>query len=134
MDQLNNPDKEYLQIITDANLKFLEEVDLNRLTTGQFTLYKQLVCLAKLLSDSQEPAVLSEMNFEKIFGKFEEMDQSTREYLISGDPATKTSSQLVADIEEAILAMPDFETQNTIQKHACDDFLNLVELCITSKE
>ena len=46
---MDNSDK---KLITNEQLQFLNEVDLESLSPRQFQLYKQLVCLSKMFSES----------------------------------------------------------------------------------
>ena len=65
-------------LINKENLAFLNEVDIETLKPREFMMFKQLVCLARLYSDSDSSNDLSissssdsaGINFDKIYSSF----------------------------------------------------------------
>ena len=77
-------------IINEENLKFLNDVDVSKLKSYTFNIYKQLVCLTKMWFDSQ-PAPAQSFDIEAIYQKFINLSIEKREALINEDPGTKTN-------------------------------------------
>lgn len=122
-------------MISSKNLSFLEKVEIEKLTPLQFQMFKQLVCLAKLYSDSQQgkEMELTGVDFDAIYSKFEDLEQSAREYLITADPALKSSQKVIADIVTCLELIPEIKEGNEITQNTTDDLMTLMEISLTPK-
>ena len=86
-------------LVSRERLHFLHDVKIEELDPRHFMMFKQLVCLTKLWSDSIEAAKdETPLNFNKIYEKFtqrESLSQEKREEFINEDPSTKSNQAAV---------------------------------------
>jgi hypothetical protein len=78
------------KLISNENLLFLNTTNLEDLSPRHFLLYKQLVCLTKIFSESQDNC-LSEIDFDMIFKKFDEVSPEKRSNLVAEETARFTN-------------------------------------------
>lgn len=75
-------DKEFINI---DRLSFINKINIEELDPRSFTLFKQLVCLAKLWSIDQEQ---DKLDFDELYNKITSLPKDKLSEFINEDPAT----------------------------------------------
>ena len=105
-------------------------------------MYKQLVCLAKMYTDSLiDPTSQTQyhnesaIDFDLIYSRFEALSPEQRQQLIAEEPARKTSKEVIEEMAEIFEDIAKQENQEgwQITKNASDELMNLMELTVLSE-